>query len=361
MLVKSRRARHQAYPANPNFQIVTACSARPATASAMQFVPPKILSVSRIFGRLVRMRQVRAWLMILLCTDAVALVDLLTGPDLWLGPVYLLVICLATWSLGWPAGQATGLACMGISLAINGFSLYPYDETEFALNFLMRVGAVSAVIAAIAGARCAFVREWWLARSDTLTGALNRQAFFELAPSVISSERWRLLVYADLDGLKKVNDLQGHSAGDAYLRAFGATAKKLIRRDDVFARMGGDEFVLFMSVKDEASASTLAARLHKAINNVRTEYGLLKCSVGGLIVAPGFASIDDLVLNADSLMYQAKLRGACLQLDTYTDVESLERDDAKVFSRGARAIPRKGCADDRDRDAVATTGLATPR
>ena len=266
---------------------------------------------------------------------AAALVDLLTGTSLWFGPVYLLVMCFAAWSLGWRAGHVTGIGCMALTFAINGVSLYPYGETALTWNFVMRFLAVSTVITVIAGARRTYLREWWLARSDALTGALNRQAFFELAPSVIGTQSWRLLIYSDLDGLKKINDVHGHSAGDDCLRAYGAAVAKIIRRDDIFARLGGDEFVIFMNVKDEAAARTVASRLHKAMNAIVVDGLTLECSVGGLVVPPGHASVDELVRSADSLMYEAKLRGACLQLGTASHVRPVTQGRARSMSRNS--------------------------
>jgi diguanylate cyclase (GGDEF)-like protein len=210
---------------------------------------------------------------------------------------------------------------MVLTFGLNGVSLYPHGAANFTWNLGLRFVAVSIVVVVIAGARRAYVREWWLARTDVLTKALNRQAFFELAPSVIGAHRWRLLVYADLDGMKTVNDVHGHAAGDACLRAFGATVRSMIRRNDIFARVGGDEFLIYMSVKDESAAKAVARRLHETMNGVTVESGLLKCSVGGLIVPPGEASIDYLVRSADSLMYEAKLRGASLQVGTAPDGE----------------------------------------
>jgi len=299
----------------------------------MEWAPQKPSAVPRVFDRAVRLRPARAWLLILLCTDTAAFLDLLAGRDLWFGPAYLLVMCVAAWSLGWRAGQITGLGCMALTFAIHGFSLYPYGAAVLAWNLGMRFVAVSTVIAVIAGVRRAYVREWWLARSDLLTGALNRQAFFELAPSAVDAQNWRLLIYADLDGLKKVNDVRGHAAGDACLRAYGIAVSKMIRRNDIFARVGGDEFVIFMSVKDEASARVVASRLHRAMNRITTEDGNLNCSVGGLVVPPGNALVDDLVRSADGLMYEAKLRGACLQLGIASDVERPSLGRARAMSR----------------------------
>src|SRR5690606_36409508 len=154
----------------------------------------------------VRLPPTQAWLVVLLGVDLAALADLVTGPDLWFGPVYLLMICLAAWALGWKAGLATGIGSMVLTFALNGPGLYPYAGADLAWNLVARFAAMSLVIAVIAGSRRAYVREWWLARTDILTGTLNRQAFFELGAPLASSGAWRVLLYADLDGLKAVND-----------------------------------------------------------------------------------------------------------------------------------------------------------
>jgi diguanylate cyclase (GGDEF)-like protein len=292
-------------------------------------------AVERAFGRMVRLRPAKAWVLVLSCMGAAALADFGTGLELWFGPVYLLVICMATWALGWREGQVTGIACMALTFALNGVSLYPHGASNFAWNLGLRFVAISIVVVVIAGARRAYVREWWLARTDVLTKALNRQAFFELAPSVIDANRWRLLVYADLDGMKTVNDVHGHAAGDTCLRAFGAAVRNMIRRNDIFARVGGDEFLIYMTVKDESAAKAVAKRLHGTMNGVTVQSGPLKCSVGGLIVPPGEASIDYLVRSADSLMYEAKLRGASLQVGTAPDGEP-----PRLGRPAARTLPQ---------------------
>ena len=315
----------------------------------------------RIFVRLVRLRPPQAWLLILICLDLTALADVLTGPDLWFGPGYLVVMCLAAWSLGWRAGQLTGIACMGLTFAINGVSLYPYGGADLAWNLAMRFGAISIVIAIVAGVRRAYVKEWWLARTDILTGALNRQAFFELGQQAVDDHGWRLLVFADLDGLKQVNDLQGHAAGDTCLRAYGSAVRKLIRRDDIFARVGGDEFVIFMSIKDESAGRTVAARLHQAMNCISTESGKLNCSVGSLTVPPGEAPIDELVRSADNLMYKAKQRGAGLQLGMASDVRGPAVGRARVISRGTRVVAGPAGIKDRRADPASFAVDPVPR
>jgi hypothetical protein len=155
------------------------------TPISMDWTPPKERTVPQIFDRLVRLRPAQAWLLILVCIAAVAMPDFLTGPDLWFGPAYLLVICVATWALGWAGGQSVGIACMVLTFFMNGANLYPYGEARLLWNVGIRFIAIAIVVAGIAGMRRAYVREWWLARIDVLTGALNRKAFFELAPLAI--------------------------------------------------------------------------------------------------------------------------------------------------------------------------------
>ena len=293
------------------------------------------VTVPRVLDGLVRLTAAHAWMLVLLCVDLAALGDLATGPELWFGPAYLFVICLAAWSLGWKAGQATGIGCMALTFTLNGAGLYPYGTAELAWNLLARFAAISIIVAVIAGVRRAYVREWWLARTDVLTGALNRQAFFDLGATLSAGVFWRVLLFADLDGLKALNDGHGHAAGDACLKAYAHTVRRTIRRTDLFARVGGDEFLVFMAVKDESAARAVAARLHHAMNGVSAGGGgQLRCSVGALLVPPGAFAIDDLVRRADDLMYQAKLRGGCLEVGVAS------ASGAVVFAAGARARPR---------------------
>jgi len=297
--------------------------------------------------KLVRLTPVRAWLLVLVGLSFTMFADHIAGPDVWFGPAYLLIICLATWCLGWPAGQLVGLGCMMATLAINGVALYQTGWESLASNLALRFVAVSIVIAVIAGSRRAYLREWWLARTDPLTGALNRQAFFELGTPLAKLNHWRLMIYADLDGLKQINDALGHSAGDNALKVYSHATRSSIRRGDLFARVGGDEFLIFLAVKDDAAARSVAARLHTRMNSAPDTDGvLIRCSVGALVVPPGKMDMDELVRRADNLMYQAKMRGACLQLDAVPS-----RGSAAASASAGRFSPcRDGapaCADAR--------------
>ena len=127
---------------------------------------------------------------------------------------------------------------------------------------------------------------------DPLTGAYNKKYITErLAAEVAHADRHRSslqLVFLDLDRFKQVNDVHGHLVGDAVLRAVADRVHSLIRTEDVFARFGGEEFVL---VSRDCDAVVLAERLRAAVEalSVPTKDGPLRVTV-----SLGVARFDEL-------------------------------------------------------------------
>ncbi|RZA14049.1 MAG: GGDEF domain-containing protein, partial [Proteobacteria bacterium] len=270
-------------------------------------------TVSRQRGLAFRIRRSHAWAITLAGLVATATLDYATGNTLWVGPGYLLFLALAAWVLGWREALALMVWAVICTAVLNAQSLYPYQSAATIADYALRIPTVVAMILLLSLARRSCEREWRTARMDTLTGALNRKAFFELAGSIDNSKGWHMLAYADLDGLKTLNDFHGHARGDQALRTFATQVKKAIRRDDLFARIGGDEFLVYMQVRDEQAGLTVAHRLHRAMNTATTDFEEdLECSVGVLILAPGPRSIDRELRAADELMYEAKQNGAAL-------------------------------------------------
>jgi diguanylate cyclase (GGDEF)-like protein len=107
------------------------------------------------------------------------------------------------------------------------------------------------------------------AETDALTGLLNRRGWDRVVAQ--EEERFRRfgdvasVVVLDLDDLKTVNDVQGHDAGDAYLRRAAAVLAAVVRRDDVLARLGGDEFGIIAVGASAEAAAELVARAEKAL------------------------------------------------------------------------------------------------
>ena len=141
------------------------------------------------------------------------------------------------------------------------------------------------------------------AETDALTGLLNRRGWERWLAR--EEERFRrfgdpaCVVMMDLDGLKRVNDTEGHDAGDAYLRRTADSLRSVTRRGDPVARLGGDEFAMVATVGPE-DAGPLVARLQDAL-----DAGGTPCSAGvaHVGVMRGFA---DAVAEADAAMYEDK-------------------------------------------------------
>lgn len=147
-----------------------------------------------------------------------------------------------------------------------------------------------------------------LAQIDGLTGLLNRREFdarFERERS--RSERTKtpltLLVF-DVDRFKEVNDVRGHEAGDAVLRALGAILKRSTRSHDVVARYGGDELVVLLTDVTAEQALAAAARIGKCA----ADEGI-SISVGGATGPVDCSEIGALFRSADEQLYRAKSEG----------------------------------------------------
>ena len=154
-----------------------------------------------------------------------------------------------------------------------------------------------------------------LASHDPLTGLANRAFFRRRVEEALklAGDHPVGLLFLDLDGFKKVNDTLGHDAGDDLLRQMGARLRAQLRREDLVARPGGDEFtVLLSSLGAPGDAYHVASKLLGAVSRPFTVLGQ-DVSVGasiGVAVAPQDGlSFTELNQRADEAMYRVKRRG----------------------------------------------------
>lgn len=149
-----------------------------------------------------------------------------------------------------------------------------------------------------------------LARMDELTGLLNRRAFNRRLrePSPGPSGCVMLL---DVDRFKRFNDEHGHAAGDAVLRAFAENVTAQLRREDVFARFGGDEFSVLLPTADMDQACAVAERIRQGLERMDVRFGALTLKVTASIgVAPLTPDrLDQSLASADMALYRAKSLG----------------------------------------------------
>jgi diguanylate cyclase (GGDEF)-like protein/PAS domain S-box-containing protein len=153
-----------------------------------------------------------------------------------------------------------------------------------------------------------------LSLRDELTGLYNRRGFFELAEQaerVVARERRSLaVVFIDMDGLKPINDLFGHDAGDQAIIETAKLLQSVCRASDVLSRLGGDEFAVLAINLDPTSFNAFRARTELALaaRNARADLPFeLSFSLGAAFRATDHDEpFETLVARADAAMYAQK-------------------------------------------------------
>ena len=150
-----------------------------------------------------------------------------------------------------------------------------------------------------------------LAATDALTGVLNRQGFErrineEMAGTLRRGSKF-LLLNLDLDGFKKLNDTQGHPAGDHALRTLARELRNAVREEDIVARTGGDEFTLVLTELGKGpEALTAIERIRDSLSLARFGIGV---SIGVAEFPAEAADYEELYRLADQRLYDGKRSG----------------------------------------------------
>lgn len=152
-----------------------------------------------------------------------------------------------------------------------------------------------------------------LARTDGLTGLHNRRSFEDLmAQRLGSGDRpGGVLLLIDLDHFKLLNDTGGHAAGDAALCGVADLLRRLAGPNDVVARFGGDEFVMWQEGADLAAAEATARAVMDGMEAIRQSAGgaRLSASVGFAVRRSGQEPLQALMRRADGALYAVKAKG----------------------------------------------------
>ncbi|ACC72302.1 EAL domain-containing protein [Paraburkholderia phymatum] len=251
------------------------------------------------------------------------------------------VIRAAFWDDGSPVETAeqptrrvlrTGRPVVGITLRLelvgggsiwiteNVVPIFKRGETE--------AGAVLVSFNDISAVQAARAQLQYLATRDSLTGLYNRAYLADrmserLAPHTSAAAHGRgepraaarrlAVLFVDLDGFKKVNDIAGHEAGDALLCSVAARLAGCVRSEDTLARVGGDEFVI--ATGDYTDASFLTSLAQRVLDTIARPFAVggneyyLGASIGISLFPDDGCDAQTLMRNADSAMYDAKQRG----------------------------------------------------
>jgi diguanylate cyclase (GGDEF)-like protein len=158
---------------------------------------------------------------------------------------------------------------------------------------------------------------------DELTGLYNRRGFLTLATQQLKlcdrSLRSALIVFVDLDGMKRINDELGHEYGDQALVETASVLKQCFRYSDVVARLGGDEFVVLAVEADPPVSEVVTERLYEKLAelNKKPERKFeLRFSVGVAPYDPSKSEmVEEVLARADALMYEQKRLRKCERKD----------------------------------------------
>ncbi len=152
-----------------------------------------------------------------------------------------------------------------------------------------------------------------IARTDALTGALNRKGLADELMRLVRLGTARTfpiaLVFIDIDHFKRINDAHGHATGDQVIRGLAQLMRASVQRDDLFARWGGEEFLLVFRDTSGAAARGIAERLRERIAAAAWPDGLrVTCSFGVAEWHRG-EDLGEGIQRADEAMYRAKQHG----------------------------------------------------
>jgi diguanylate cyclase (GGDEF)-like protein len=170
-----------------------------------------------------------------------------------------------------------------------------------------------------------------LASTDYLTGIMNRRMFNEISERYFqTAQKGDLnltLLLLDLDHFKKINDTYGHQAGDQLLVSFVKTIEKILRKSDIFARIGGEEFAILLSQIERKDAFKLAEKIRHEVENITIQSEgkniFVRTSIGITQTGETDDSFDDVFSRADLALYKAKKEGrnrTCCAPSTKEDI-----------------------------------------
>ncbi len=252
---------------------------------------------------------------------AVALTILLASvqprlyPELPIGVMYLVPVVILVWTSGRYIGLAGAATAALLRVLIDMTHPYPLSRwTVPYWNFVIGLTLYVLVAELLQRVRMLLERERELAMTDPLTLLGNRRYFLDIARVELNrTRRYRrplAVGYIDVDHFKEVNDRLGHAAGDALLRLIGNELIVVLRTSDIVARLGGDEFAVLLPETSADGAEIAIRKMSDHLNNAvqAAEYPV-SFSIGVVTYEEGEVTLDELLEEADGVMYQVKNSG----------------------------------------------------
>ncbi len=175
--------------------------------------------------------------------------------------------------------------------------------------------AVLAAVSLMTGLSVALIRDLQMeARTDKLSGCLNRRGFEDQCQSIFSksdrASRAMTMIVADLDHFKHVNDSQGHAKGDLIIQAFSAALHKAMPPDATIGRIGGEEFAVLLSGEDAGQARAAIEQTRQTFRSVQAELDVYPTTASfGVYKCAPQDNLHAALTRADKALYEAKHAG----------------------------------------------------
>jgi diguanylate cyclase len=236
-------------------------------------------------------------------------------------------------TLGVAAGAGVFAAlCSQVALVLAGAPLNALLALAVSLGAVALVGAaVWPLMRMLRDLEAARLQLDVLATRDELTGVFNRRQFLVLADREWARcrryEMGAAMVMLDVDHFKRVNDLNGHLAGDLMLREIARAAGETLRHADILGRFGGEEFIVFLPHTDTLGALDVAERIRERVAAIKLEWRgqqiATTVSLGVATLGLSHDTVGALIADADRALYTAKDAGRnCVR--TPTAVEAFD-------------------------------------
>ncbi len=267
-----------------------------------------------------RLSEMPCWAIGLLSAVLIVLVaalDHVTGYEISFSIFFLIPILIAVGYGGRTMGYVASFVSACAWMVVEMTSALPYSKpwilywnTGVRLTFFLLFAYLATHL------RANLVRHRQLARTDGLTGLLNRVGFMESAAGMFGAASRpgsvTTLAFIDLNNFKTINDTLGHKQGDAVLDFVAKVLSRSLRRNDVVARYGGDEFAVLLPNTSSSGAAFLLEKLYdQVLDGLRSSgWSVVGLSIGAIVLDRGKVNLAEALHIADTLMYRAKNQGS---------------------------------------------------